>query len=63
VSNARLDLPEPESPVITTRRFLGMSRSMFLRLCVRAPRTRIIGGVPASAIGVWRAVDEGCIGI
>src|SRR5690606_36088997 len=35
------DLPEPDSPVTTTRRSRGMSRLMFLRLCVRAPRIRI----------------------
>src|SRR5579872_5929667 len=38
VSNASEDLPEPESPVITTRRSRGISRLMFLRLCSRAPR-------------------------
>src|SRR5512135_386889 len=37
VSKASEDLPEPESPVITTRRSRGISRSMFLRLCSRAP--------------------------
>jgi hypothetical protein len=39
VSKAKLDLPEPDKPVITTKACLGMSKSMFLRLCVRAPRT------------------------
>ena len=34
---------------MTTSRFLGMSRSMFLRLCVRAPRTRI-SAVPTSGL-------------
>src|SRR5208337_521469 len=37
VSKASDDLPEPESPVITTSRSRGISRSMFLRLCSRAP--------------------------
>src|SRR5215472_12565948 len=41
VSNASEDLPEPDSPVITTRLSRGRSTSMFLRLCSRAPRIRI----------------------
>src|SRR2546421_6875112 len=39
VSNAKDDLPEPERPVITVNLSRGMSTSMFLRLCWRAPRT------------------------
>src|SRR5215831_5282761 len=39
VSNARLDLPEPERPVMTTSRSRGISTEMFLRLCTRAPCT------------------------
>src|SRR5882762_127671 len=39
VSNASDDLPEPERPVITVNLSRGMSTSMFLRLCWRAPRT------------------------
>src|ERR1700716_2342417 len=38
VSKASEDLPEPESPVKTTSLSRGISRSMFLRLCSRAPR-------------------------
>src|SRR5579862_2723115 len=38
VSKASEDLPEPERPVMTTRRSRGISRLMFLRLCSRAPR-------------------------
>src|SRR5688572_6867370 len=38
VSNARLDLPEPESPVMTTSFSRGRSSEIFLRLCSRAPR-------------------------
>src|SRR5439155_1563129 len=34
-------LPEPESPVMTTSWSRGISRSMFLRLCSRAPLTTI----------------------
>ena len=37
------DLPEPDSPVITTRRSRGRSRSIFFKLCSRAPRTEITG--------------------
>src|SRR5262245_6723722 len=39
VSKARLDLPEPESPVKTMRESRGRSSEMSLRLCSRAPRT------------------------
>src|SRR5690348_247678 len=42
VSKASEDLPEPDSPVITISRSRGSSRSRFLRLCVRAPRMRIV---------------------
>src|SRR5690349_17092594 len=41
VSNARLDFPDPDSPVITTRASRGIAREMSLRLCSRAPETRI----------------------
>src|SRR4029450_2792325 len=41
VSNASDDLPEPDSPVITTSWSRGISRSTFLRLCSRAPRMTI----------------------
>lgn len=41
VSKASEDLPEPERPVMTTSLSRGMSRSMPLRLCSRAPRTRM----------------------
>ena len=37
MSNARDDLPEPDSPVITTSLFLGISTSIFFRLLTRAP--------------------------
>src|SRR5580692_1077327 len=39
VSKARLDLPEPDSPVNTIRESLGRSSDTSLRLCSRAPRT------------------------
>jgi len=35
-------LPDPLSPVITVSVFRGISTSMFLRLCWRAPRTEIL---------------------
>src|SRR6266850_5597805 len=41
VSKASDDLPEPESPVITTSWSRGISRSTFWRLCSRAPRMTI----------------------
>src|SRR5579885_1078014 len=49
VSKARLDLPEPESPVPTMRRSRGISSEMFWRLCTRAPCTAIV--VRAVALG------------
>src|SRR5579862_3291427 len=42
VSKARLDLPEPESPVTTIRRSRGSSSDTFLRLCTRAPCTAMV---------------------
>src|SRR5260370_24402585 len=39
VSKAREDLPEPDRPVKTTSLSRGITRSIFLRLCSRAPRT------------------------
>src|SRR5437660_1419220 len=39
VSKARDDLPEPDTPVTTVRALCGISKSMFLRLWTRAPRT------------------------
>src|SRR5664279_4260192 len=39
VSNARLDLPEPDRPVNTIIASRGRSRLTSLRLCSRAPRT------------------------
>src|SRR5579872_2185949 len=39
VSKASEDFPDPESPVKTTSRSLGISRWTSFRLCSRAPRT------------------------
>src|SRR5919107_4176115 len=41
VSKASDDFPEPDNPVNTTSLSRGMTRSTFLRLCSRAPRTAI----------------------
>src|SRR3989338_8810989 len=41
VSKASDDFPEPESPVITVSLFRGIDTLTFLRLCMRAPFTRI----------------------
>src|SRR5215212_8139204 len=41
VSKARLDLPEPDSPVMTTSESRGSLRCRSLRLCSRAPDTTI----------------------
>ena len=58
-----LDLPDPDRPVITTSACLGMSRSMFLRLCVRAPRSAWAGArrraVGAFAVGAVTAASVG----
>src|ERR1700743_2505308 len=40
VSNARLDLPEPDKPVNTIMASRGRSSETSLRLCSRAPRTK-----------------------
>ena len=37
VSKAREDLPEPDRPVMTTNRFLGISKEIFFRLWTLAP--------------------------
>jgi len=42
VSNARDDLPDPESPVKAMILLRGISTLIFLRLCVRAPLTIIL---------------------
>src|SRR5882724_2245904 len=52
VSKASDDFPEPDSPVKTTSRSRGISRSTFLRLCSRAPRI-VIARVADPAL-YWR---------
>src|ERR1700722_1135355 len=51
VSKASEDLPEPDRPVNTTSLSRGISTSMFLRLCSRAPRI-VIARVAGPAC--WR---------
>ena len=58
VSNARLDLPEPESPVITTSLSRGISTSTFLRLCSRAPRMTIDESDMCSPVLCFAASDS-----
>src|SRR5437764_15127980 len=41
VSKASDDLPEPDTPVMTTNLLRGTTTSIFLRLCSRAPRMTI----------------------
>src|SRR5579872_3242371 len=67
VSNARLDLPEPESPVTTMRLSRGSSRETFLRLCTRAPCTAMVvrratlagAGFGLELIGWFGNVEKG----
>src|SRR5258708_27318865 len=42
VSKARLDLPDPDSPVITIMRSRGSSTETFLRLWTRAPCAEMV---------------------
>src|ERR1700761_9031076 len=56
VSNARDDLPEPESPVKTMRESRGRSSETFLRLCSRAPRTVSRSATP---VRTFRGENEG----
>src|SRR5579863_10074031 len=69
VSKARLDLPEPESPVTTISLSRGISTEMFLRLCTRAPCTAMVVRAEArdefrlaidlEAIPLFLEVEEG----
>src|SRR6202035_5401055 len=51
VSKASEDLPEPDRPVNTTSRSRGISRSISLRLCSRAPRMAMTRGSRAFLVG------------
>jgi len=37
MSKAKLDFPEPDNPVMTTNLFLGITTSIFFKLCNLAP--------------------------
>src|SRR6185437_13170285 len=52
VSKASDDLPEPDRPVNTASLSRGISTSMFLRLCSRAPR--IVIARDDEPAGCWR---------
>src|ERR1039457_5731192 len=66
VSKARLDLPEPDRPVITVRLSRGSSTDTFFRLCTRAPCTAMVvrgaglarAAFALPAIGRLRSVGE-----
>src|SRR6059058_4793865 len=67
VSKARLDFPEPESPVMQIRRFRGRRTVMSFRLCSRAPcttsssaaiKTAIVPGERAFGKGLVRPGSE-----
>src|SRR5258708_38094760 len=65
VSKASDDLPEPESPVKTTRRPRGISRVTSLRLCSRAPRTTIdvCTSPVATDVPLSTSLAEGVLGM
>src|SRR5487761_821584 len=50
VSNARLDLPDPDRPVNTIMASRGRSSETSLRLCSRAPRTTSRSATTLSAL-------------
>src|SRR4051794_29377380 len=59
VSNARLDLPEPERPVTTIRRSRGNSSERFLRLWTRAPWTAmVVRAVGLGAVLALAGIEE-----
>src|SRR5262245_11245201 len=67
VSNARLDLPEPERPVTTTSRSRGISSEMFFRLWTRAPWTAMVvraaeRGLPANSAAERGLPADGAAG-
>ncbi len=57
VSKARLDFPDPETPVTTVIALWGIVTSIFFRLWTRAPRTRI-SSVSLPSCSVRRAADS-----
>src|ERR1700722_10378178 len=59
VSNARLDLPEPDRPVNTIIASRGRSSETSLRLCSRAPRTTSRSATAPSSPCVPASLTEG----
>ena len=58
MSKASVDLPEPESPVKTTRLLRGKSTSIFFRLCIRAPRIlKVCGSMKASTLKMKKLIQ------
>src|SRR5579864_5777958 len=57
VSKASEDFPDPETPVTTVMALCGISKSMFLRLWTRAPRTTILS-LEASDIRIQEAAIQ-----
>src|SRR2546422_8855213 len=53
VSKASEDFPEPDRPVMTTSRSRGISTSMSLRLCSRAPRIAITRASGQARSRLW----------
>src|SRR3989338_3076871 len=63
VSKAKLDLPEPDKPVITTSLLRGMLSEIFLRLCTRAPRITMLpaGATVQERLPLPAAESEDCL--
>src|SRR5205809_3015668 len=60
VSKARLDLPDPDRPVITVRLSRGISTSIPLRLCSRAPRTEMWVSIRFRSAWEYRSASGQC---
>ena len=63
MSLTSVDLPEPDTPVTATKQPSGISTSMFLRLCSRAPLTTsqsLSGRRRISGTGIARRPDRYC---
>src|SRR5579859_1010679 len=59
VSKAREDLPDPETPVTTVKVLCGISKSIFLRLWTRAPRTTMLSvAVDVGLVEIGLIVSE-----
>src|SRR5437763_6064245 len=58
VSKASEDLPEPETPVTTVNALCGISKSTFLRLWTRAPRTTMLSLEETAILTCTEPVQE-----